>query len=203
MFEYIEKVVYINLEHRADRRKQIESELFKYFPSEKVIRFNAIKHSHGGVGCSASHITVLELAIKEGWKNYLVVEDDAMWSNFDKGYALLEGLIKNPYDVIMFGATYAETLPNFRITKGQTTTAYIVNKHYYQTLLETFYNSFQIFKNIKNIQVTEYEKYAIDVSWFPLQSRDNWFVIIPSLMIQRPSYSDIQGKFTNYAHLFI
>ena len=87
MFEFIEHVVYINLEHRKDRRENIEKEL-SIFSSEKVQRFDAIHEpKRGHLGCSKSHIEVLKLAIKFGWKNYLVVEDDAVF-NLDS-YSLL------------------------------------------------------------------------------------------------------------------
>jgi GR25 family glycosyltransferase involved in LPS biosynthesis len=94
MFEFIEQVVYINLDHRVDRRIEIEKELSQYFPIEKITRFSAIRHDHGGIGCTKSHIAVLEMAKEKGWKNYLVVEDDAIFSNFGKGYPLLEKLVK-------------------------------------------------------------------------------------------------------------
>ena len=41
MTEYIDKIIYINLEHRTDRREQIEGELDKFNLSYE--RFNAIK----------------------------------------------------------------------------------------------------------------------------------------------------------------
>jgi glycosyl transferase family 25 len=202
MFEFVEKVVYINLEHRSDRKEQIETELSKYFQSEKIQRFNAITHKHGGVGCSASHIAVLEMAIAEGWNNCLIVEDDAAWKNFEKGYPIFEKLVQSPFDVIMLGAAHADMSVNFRIMRGKTTTAYLVNKDYYNTLLETFQASFNIFKNIENITSADYGTYAIDVSWFPLQRKDKWYCIFPSLMVQRSSYSDIEKRFVDYSSYF-
>jgi GR25 family glycosyltransferase involved in LPS biosynthesis len=187
MFEFVEIVVYINLDHRTDRRSQIESELVKYFPHDKIIRLSAIKHSHGGIGCTQSHIKVLEIAIEQGWKNYLVVEDDAMWSNFEKGYEKLENLLKNPFDVITLGSVYAKYTPEFKLISGQTTTAYIVQQKYYETLLKNFKEGLHGFLTTGN-----YPVYSIDQYWKKLQAVDNWYCIIPSLMIQRPGYSDIE-----------
>ena len=199
MFENIEKVVYINLEHRTDRKERVESELLKYFPSEKVIRFNAIKHDHGGVGCVSSHIAVLEMAIQQNWNNVLVVEDDAIWSNFDKGYALLERLIKNQYDVITLGTAYATYDKNtYKLLCGQTTTAYVIQKLYYRTLLDNF--------NIgltNLLKTKDWHTYALDQYWKRLQNTDNWFCIVPSLLIQGPSYSDIEKKNMNYTRFFV
>lgn len=187
MFEFIDKVIYINLEYRTDRKEQIESELQKYFPIEKIQRFNAIKHQRGGIGCTQSHIAILEMAIQNNWSNYLVVEDDAVWSNFQKGYPLLEQLIQKPYDVITLGTVYANYTPEFKLLSGQTTTAYIVQQHYYETLLQNFKEGLSGFLSTGN-----YPTYALDQYWKRIQPRDNWYCIIPSLMIQRPGYSDIE-----------
>ena len=187
MFDFVDKVVYINLEHRTDRKEQIESELQKYFPIEKIQRFNAIKHQHGGIGCTQSHIAILEMAIKENWNNVLIVEDDAIWSNFNKGYEKLEQLIQKSYDVIMLGSVYAKYDANFKVFSAQTGTSYIVQQKYYSVLLQNFKESLTGF-----LMTGHYPTYALDQYWKRIQPRDNWYCIIPSLMIQRPGYSDIE-----------
>jgi glycosyl transferase family 25 len=187
MFEFIEQVVYINLDHRLDRRIEIEKELSQYFPIEKITRFSAIRHDHGGVGCTKSHIAVLEMAKQKGWKNYLVVEDDAIFSNFGKGYPLLEKLVAAPFDVITLGTVFAKYTPDYKLLSGQTTTSYIVQSHYYDTLLQNFREGLNGFLLTGN-----YPMYSIDQYWKRIQPRDNWFCVIPSLMIQRAGYSDIE-----------
>ena len=188
MFEFIEKVIFINLDYRTDRRSEIESELFKYFPHDKIIRLSAFLDKRGNIGCTKSHISVLEMAIKEGWKNYLVVEDDAVWSNFEKGYSILESLVKKPFDVIQLGSTYTEyDKETYKTTKAWTTTAYIVNSHYYEKLLSNFKDGLNLL-----LQTGIGHKFAIDVYMGNLQKTDNWYAIIPSLMIQRAGYSDIE-----------
>ena len=185
MFEFIEKVVYINLDHRTDRKEQI-TEVLKDIPSEKIMRFNAIKHQHGGIGCTSSHIAVLEMAIKEGWKNVLVIEDDAMWSNFEIGYPILEQLVQQSYDVIVLGAVFAKHT-NYKLKSCQTTTAYIVNQSYYSTLLQNFKDGLQGF-----LSTGQYHNYALDQYWKRIQPLHNWYAVLPSLLIQRPGYSDIE-----------
>jgi glycosyl transferase family 25 len=197
MFDFIEKVIYINLEHRTDRRAEIEHVL-SAIPSEKILRFNAIKESHGGIGCTKSHIAVLELAIANKWKNYLVVEDDAVWSkNAGPSYDLLLKLIQNPYDVITLGTVYAKHNSNYKLNSGQTTTAYIVQKHYYETLLQNFKEGLQGF-----LETGNYPVYSIDQYWKRIQPRDNWYCVIPSLMIQRAGYSDIEKSVINNGQYF-
>jgi glycosyl transferase family 25 len=195
MFEFVEKVVYINLEHRTDRKQQIE-DVLKIIPPEKVIRFNAIRHAHGGVGCTSSHIAVLEMAIAEGWKNCLIVEDDALWSSFSISYPLLEKLVQNPYDVLVLGSA-STSHNNYKLISCQTTTAYLVNQTYYTTLLSNFKEGLEQFLKTGNYRV-----YALDQYWKKLQAKDNWYVVIPSLMIQAPSYSDIEKRVVNYTKEF-
>lgn len=199
MFEFVEKVVYINLEHRTDRRKEIESELNKYFPSEKILRFNAIKESHGGIGCTKSHIAVLEMAKANGWKNYLVVEDDSIWSNFDKGYPLLESLTKNNYDVIVLGGVVQKIdMSTYKLYSGHTTTAYMVNSNYYDTLLANFTEGLKGFLSTGN-----YPVYAIDQYWKRIQPIHNWYCVVKSLILQRPGFSDIENRMLNNGQFFI
>jgi glycosyl transferase family 25 len=198
MFDFIDKVVYINLEHRTDRRISIETELAKYFPHWKISRFDAIRNEKGYIGCTMSHIGVLELAISRGWKNCLIVEDDAIWSNFAEGYLLLEKLIKQPYDVITFGTTFTSFDRNtYKLHSGQTTTAYLINSHYYQTLLDN------VKKGLTNLVETDVvQQYAIDVYWKRLQAKDNWYCVMPVLMIQKDGYSDIEKTHTDYDNYF-
>lgn len=188
MFEFVEKVVYINLEHRTDRREQIEHVL-SGIPSEKLVRFNAIKNERGNIGCTMSHIAVLELAIENNWKNYLVVEDDAIWSlNAPTSYELLLKLVQKSYDVIQLGSTYTQyDTETYKCIKAWTTTAYIVQSHYYSVLLANFKEGLQ-----KLIETGIGPYFAIDVYMGHLQRKDSWYVVVPSLMIQRPGYSDIE-----------
>ena len=75
MSHFIEHIFYINLEHRTDRRAEIESELDAY--GLKYERFNAFYTPPDGfIGCAQSHLAVLKLARERGYKNILIVEDD-------------------------------------------------------------------------------------------------------------------------------
>ena len=187
--DQIEKVVYINLEHRTDRKQQIEREL-SVFPSEKVVRFNAVyEKDRGHVGCSRSHIAVLEMAIQNKWKNILIVEDDMVWNEFEKGILILKQLsTKNP-DVIMLGG-YGVSMATgtYRLRKANTTVAYLVFDKYYQTLLSNFREGALLLER----NYARLTPYAIDQYWHRLQERDNWYIIYPGLCYQREGYSDIE-----------
>ena len=56
----MKNVFYINLKHRTDRKKSVENELNTL--GWKYERFEAIKLVNGRVGCSMSHLKLLEKA---------------------------------------------------------------------------------------------------------------------------------------------
>ena len=192
----IEHVVYINLEHRTDRRKEIEAELVCF--GDRAERFNAIRHATGGIGCSMSHLRVLERAKEAGWKNVLVVEDDFVWNRTEEGMACFERIIQNPFDVILVSGAGIICSSGNRLVSAQTTTCYLVASHYYDTLIQNFKESISGF-----VKTGHYPTYALDQYWKRLQSRDQWYIVTPILGIQRPSYSDIEHKFSDYRALFM
>lgn len=189
MFEFIDKVVYINLDSREDRRQSILKQL-EVFPSEKVLRFSAIKESNGAIGCTKSHIAIIKMAIQNKWNNVLILEDDAIWNKFDEGYTLLEKLVSKPYDVITLGITIPKyDTQTYKLYSGCTTTAYLVNSHYYETLLVNYEHGLNRLLET-GIDIV----YALDRYWRNLMERDNWYCIIPCLMYQASSWSDIQNR---------
>lgn len=194
----IEKIIYINLEEAVERRKHIENELADV-PKEKVIRFNAIKDSWGAIGCTRSHIACLQLAIENGWKNVIIMEDDATFQNKEVGESILRSVIKNPYDVIVLGGSFIQYYPNtYRLITAQTTTAYLVADHYYSTLLANFEEGLSFL-----LSCGDYGEFAIDQFWKRLMLVDRWFIIYPCLIIQKPGYSYIENREVDYREYFI
>ena len=210
-WDFVDKIIYINLEDRTDRRQEIEKELKNaHVPPHKILRLNAIRDSPGHIGCSKSHILALEMAMKNGWKNVLILEDDAMWNKFEKGYERLRQLVQEhpDFDVITLGNVGA-TFDNDtgRLYDAQTATAYLVNRSYYKVLHDNFE------EGLKNLLITKtmktngerfpYEqKYCLDQYWKILQKKDKWYIVNPALMIQRPSKSSIVGGIVDYTSHF-
>ena len=192
MFEFVDKVVYINLDKRIDRRAHMET--FTSIFGDKVIRFSAIEETLGYVGCTKSHIAVLKMALENKWKNVLVLEDDTDWNNFQEGYSTLTRLVKNPYDVIVFGGSEAKyDKLTLKLFNSRTTTAYLVNSTYIPTLLENFETGL-----VGLIKTNDRERYAIDTYWNILQHIDNWYITVPYLVYQLPGHSDIEGVYMDY-----
>ena len=187
MWEFIDKVIYINLDDREDRR-EIMSKFFEkgQIPLDKVVRFSAICRKNGSLGCLQSHTEVLRIAKKEGWKNVLILEDDLEWTeDFEEGYKKLEELVKLPkWDVIMILGAYVQyDFP--RIFKSCNTGGYLVNSDFYNTLLKNRENAVRNFNR----------SYNADISWCRLMPITNWYGLYPCICRQVDGYSNVLKRF--------
>jgi glycosyl transferase family 25 len=195
----IKHAFYINLHSRPDRKQHVESQLNCI--GIQAERFNAIKLPNGAVGCSMSHLKIIETAKDNDWEHVLIVEDDILFTDpklfvtqFNKF------LSKNKtFDVVLIAGN---NLPPYikiddscvKVTHCQTTTGYLVQKHYYDTLITNYKEGIlRLMKEPENHRL-----YAIDKYWFNLQEIHNWFLITPLTVTQREDYSDIEKRPTNY-----
>ena len=192
----LDKIFFINLDHRTDRLSEIREELESRGLAELSERFPAIRHETiGGVGCGRSHIEVLKLAKERGYSRILILEDDFM---FAVGSAdCLQKIDDLEFDVCLLAghliAVSAHPSHDFlyKVHEAQTTSGYIINSHYYDTLIQVFSEA------VTQFEATNHHwLYAIDVAWKSLQARDNWICLNPRIGKQRPSYSDCGNTFS-------
>ena len=196
--------LYINLKSRTDRKQHVENQLNSlgiFSPLYPPQRFNAIKHPTGAIGCAMSHLYCLQIAKKNNWKNVIIVEDDITFLDPVKFKIQLSKFLKyHPhFDVLLLGGNNMPPYKQIddtciRVSRCQTATGYIVQQHYYDTLIKNFKEG--ILGLIKYSD--KGNMYAIDKYWFNLQQKDMWFLLMPLSVIQNPGYSDIEAKETNY-----
>ena len=195
----IKHAFYINLASRPDRKQHVESQLNTLGITAE--RFNAIKLPNGALGCSMSHLKCLEIAKANSWPHLLIIEDDIKFVNPNMFKTQLNLFLSKhkSWDVVLVGGNNVPPYTRIddtcvRVSTCQTTTGYLVNGHYFDTLIENFRSGIK--KLIEFPQ--QHVIYAIDKYWFQLQKRDNWFLIIPLTVTQREDYSDIEKRPTNY-----
>lgn len=210
MWEFIDKCIYINLDHREDRR-QIMNKLFVEgsIPLEKVERFPAIRHPVGIVGCAMGHIAILKKAKANGWKNVLILEDDMEWApNFMEHYDTLKELLAaSTWDVCMLAGLFMDyEYP--RVKTALCTNAYIVNSHYYDKLMDNFETGLRNKLNVqipyaplrskaerdalRNKLIDSRNQFNVDTYWFILQDKDTWLGL--EMCKQLNTYSDIYNS---------
>jgi len=198
--ELLKHTLFINLEHRKDRLEHVNSEFKKMeIDAERV---NAIKMNTGAVGCTMSHIKCLELAKQRDYEYVFICEDDITFRNPELFKRNLQRFYENDdinWDLLIIGGN---NVPPFqqvteycaRVFYCQTTTGYVVKKHYYDTLLKNFRESATGLMREPNNPST----YALDMYWKRLQLQDFWYMITPPTVTQYESYSDIENRNVNY-----
>jgi GR25 family glycosyltransferase involved in LPS biosynthesis len=173
-------IIYINLNHRKDRLKSILNEINK-LKCDTINRIEAVLEPLcGHIGCGKSHILALELAIKNDFEYVLIMEDDFVFTESLN----IEKLLTIEFDVILLSKGHHHCKPsNYdfleRAYRATTTSAYIVKRHYYSTLLNNFKESIQKMENeLKLMPENNKLNYcsAIDLYWFILQEKDIFYM---------------------------
>ena len=204
----INAIIYINLNHRNDRKKRFIKEFQKLNIFESNLeRVEAIYDGeNGALGCLQSHIKALEMAIdKYPNKNVLICEDDIVFVEDKK--AIINKLKKINHnaeleiikDVLMLAHYTIKHIPSkyqyiVRLIESQTGAAYLAHTDYLKKILDIFKFSLNSYNRTKKW----HNNFCVDQCWKELQFIDNWFGINPAIAIQGASYSDIEKMIVDY-----
>jgi len=196
-------VGYINLEHRKDRKAEMERELQKVGWLEASHRQGATKHPvHAYFGVPDSHIACLQKGLASGKPYICVFEDDFDFfiEPNELAQALAE-LVNWRFDVFLLDSGHggshktATTHPWFhRVTKSISTAGYLVNAQYAPALIQNM----KAGKHLIQLFPDRVIEFCIDRYWSQLQSRDLWLAYYKRVGGQRASFSDIEQHVTDY-----
>lgn len=198
--ENVDKIIYINLDRRVDRRAEIEAEFERIgLPKEKIIRFPAISHAKPNAGCNLSHAGALKLAAALGLKNCLILEDDFNFVE-DAGYVeakladFFASVSTSDWDVVQLahyvyeGRAHNNTLGI--AVRTSNAAGYLVNSHMFETLAAT------IGAAAGPLETTgAHWLYQNDVVWCKhMNPSGRWFYFLEPLGYQRTSFSNLAGQ---------
>jgi glycosyl transferase, family 25 len=207
-YNYVDKIVYINLESRIDRNDQLLSHLKEYnVPQNKIIRIDAVKHKVGIIGCGKSHIDALQYAIDTKLNNVMILEDDFNFTQpkdkIDEIFRDFFDLFKDKYKVFQLHWGQSAEVKQINKTQfykancGGYATGYIVNSSFYHQLMENLKYGNQMLISTYNDPnfspgKNNFCEYNIDMYWTLLQKKTLlWITYLPSIGYQQYSYSDI------------
>lgn len=211
----------INLDEREDRWNQTQKELdsVKWGSDQTIERFSATKASPGWLGCTKSHLAVLEAHMSgpHATEFCLVLEDDIQFLDSDKMStgACREALAaarEHVDTVVLLSATHQKLFPQAKPGPGglvvpmqsQSGAAYLVAPTYVPVLARYWrWRLDKITAKTAPEILPFLAPYHInDVTWWLLMQRDGWWSLPTSLVTQRPGYSDIEETHTDYSSQF-
>ncbi len=198
----LDKIFYINLNKREDRKEHIIN-MFKEcgVDDSLVERFPAIEDiTNGALGCTKSHICVLDIAKTRGYEYILIVEDDIYITDRNKFKENIEKIFESNvnFDIIKISGNVLNSKPTTvefldKVIDSQTTSGYIVNCKYIDKLRHNYIEAME-----SMIRFGRRHENCIDINWKKLQKNDNWFIFNPKLGFQMDGYSDIEKKNVKY-----
>lgn len=195
----IDKILYINLDHRKDRIKQINNEFNKMnFPKNKIQRIPAVREKYNGhIGCCKSHIKTMDEIIKNKYKYTIVFEDDFVFAadkkTLDKKINGFLNKYGDDWDIIQLASVYTnlkDTDTDYikKVNSASTSSAYIINLPFANTLKNDLKNALVLMekdmeefnKKNNNVLKKKFETpYALDQHWYKLQKKSKWYIFKP------------------------
>ena len=204
--------IFINLATRADRKRELEAELAH--TNLELHRLDAVtSEREAWVSCTCSHVKALRLAEESTvGPVVLILEDDAMFNHNITGKditAMLAGLqaVPDTWDVVTLApscVTYtkeadAHGVPGMRVVQSSLScAALLVRREYLPTMRAVAEEACKA-----GAGGGELNDHIIDVAYRrELQPSGRWLAFSPTIMVQRPSYSNIQGSVQDYTPFF-
>ncbi len=212
-FNFFDKIFYINLDSRVDRRELMEEQLNNLnINAERFSAINLTKEQNDDMlkrgcnfydvqrpeyaprikSCTISHLSVLLRSKMMDYNNVLILEDDALFEE-----NILEDLnkcteeLKNiEWDMFYLGCNpleyFKETDNLGRIIRTTTNHAYAINKSYYDKIL---------------INSNFYKRYPCNDGYYGnlgLDKKNKIYMSLKNLVTQRENYSNIENTNVNY-----
>ncbi len=193
-------VMFINLKDRVDRLESVLSQ-FARLGLDNVLRFDAVAHEIGILGCTLSHAEVMNVGAKGDTPLMMVCEDDLEFlAEREAIEEVVSEFARNPnLDVLCLaynlGAKPHTVSELLAITNDtQTAACYVVKVHAREPLRRAFQRGADLLA--KGVPAWAG---ANDVVWKKLQ-RGRLIFAIPNVPLarQKPSYSDVEGKWVDY-----
>jgi GR25 family glycosyltransferase involved in LPS biosynthesis len=202
---YFEKIFYINLDRRIDRKLECEKEFTTHqIIAERVSATDAMLlndkelyprkyFKHGNYGLLLTNLKIFEEAIAHKYKSILIFEDDVLLiDNFTEYFDIIYPTVPLDWDILYLGGNHVKSPTMVADNVGRcnltyTTHAVAFKESSYDTILQEI------------IKLND----PIDVLLCKLYNKLNAYTILPSLAVQRPSFSNIEDKFADYTRFFI
>lgn len=188
--KYFDKIYYINLDRRQDRRKACEEQLAKYnITAERVTAFDTASLGiSGAIGCHKSHVEVLKDAYKNGYNKILLLEDDIVFTKDFDNFSSIPSPDSFHWEMLYFGATVMKRPIIIDEYFMQLTKAYAAHAIGF---------TWDMIELILEKAVNPHDN--IDVLYSSFHTKNICMAYRKPLIIQKPDeWSDIEQRIVNY-----
>lgn len=206
--KYFPFIYVINLDRRQDRMEQFISQaeriglkMGQHYKrvsgvdgkDQPFVNPLNIPHFHpGDIGCTLSHLKVVQQAKLDGAPFYLVLEDDALFRpGFEALFSHYWNQVPMDADMVYLGANHNNQIINLineniiKVNGSYTTHAIVIKNTVYDDLIRVWSEPVK----------------QVDVLLSELHSKFNCYSFYPNLVGQRAGVSDILGRDVNYDFL--
>ena len=216
--DFFSKIYCINLDKRTDKYEDCKKEFEKL--NIDVTRISAVdgraitvpntRWSPGNYGLVLTNLQIYKDAIENNYDSILVLEDDVMFiDNFYNYFFEKVKSLPNDWDLLYLGGNNIFRAGKFKLVTGDVD--FPVGQHNYRTLdhelatTNLTYTTHAVGINSKFFH--EVMKYTTDNITEPIdniyvkaqqEGRSKTYTFLPSLALQRPSFSDIEYAFRDY-----
>lgn len=210
----IDKIFFINLDHRTDRWEKLEKDFIPLLPDQyqdKVERISGVDFTNKeknvrAAGASSSHLKIWKQCIQEKLDTVLIFEDDIEWATDQETINHYFNEIKKlDFELINFSYRYRDYFLrshhkdflhglNLILCSG-----YLVKVDFLKKMYDhVHYHTTRLLKN------ETFKEHAIDVVWNKflfdkenLKINTKWYQTKTKLVIQYENYSDINKAITD------
>lgn len=223
-WDAVDAVVVINMDSRPDRMRSFMAHTGKCFPETKLHRVSAVVGTEikgygdapwfsaatgarsaswaGTAGCALSHRKAVEMAQKNGWRNVLILEDDATYLPSEAAEMMLPkamDLLSGPCMLYLgfnrpvpYGHKVAGRIGAglWKVEGAMATHAYLVTQEIYPVLLAALPKEEKVWEWISIHR-------AVDMFYRSIVARTagcSVYALFPVMFRQGVSRSDIAGR---------
>ena len=205
-YEDIDAFIYINLEDREDRKKEILNEFEKLdIPKNKIRKISGVRIAKNGhKSCIQSNILALQMAKLNNWNTVAIFEDDARLNVKPNVFKQMveKAIAIDKWDMIILHGANQEKKENGDINEdlhylkhSTQSTGYIIKSSYFDKLLNLFIHSNDMMSKDNWEIPGSWEGHALDQQWNKLVEKDYWIGFKTNLLKQEGA-SSINGEQT-------